>query len=277
MTTNRQVAARDSADFFRSNPVFTLGQLSSSLGGPERRKRALERVKYFVSRGRVKPLARGLYAVVPPGVDAKTHEPDLFLVAHALRPDAVFSHHAALELLGAGHSVWHACTAFTGGRRTSLVLGASEVRFVDHPAPLRRRGLESLGVRVVHYRGQALRVTGRERTLLDGFRQPRLVGGLDELVESAAGFGMLDLDLLTRLLDAYGQRALWAAIGWFLERFARTFFVTPERLTVFEAHRPRSPQYVPRSLRGGKLVRRWNLVLPAAVVRGGEPDEPRSP
>ncbi len=118
-----------------------------------------------------------------------------------------------------------------------------------------------------------LRVSGPERTLVDGFRQPRLVGGLPELVESAAGFGVLDLDLLKRILDAYDRKALWAATGWFLERYRDTFFVPEDYLADFEKKKPRSPQYLPPGERPGTLVPRWNLVLPTNVVRGGEPDE----
>lgn len=52
-----------------------------------------------------------------------------------------------------------------------------------------------------------LRVTGPERTLIDGFRRPDLVGGLPELVESAAGFPVMDLPLLFDLLEAHAQDA----------------------------------------------------------------------
>jgi hypothetical protein len=123
--------------------------------------------------------------------------------------------------------------------------------------------------------GRALRVTGPERTLLDGFRQPRLVGGLGELVESAAGFGTLDLALVKKLLELYNKRMLYGAVGWFLERYQREFFVPQTYLADLEKERPRSRQYLPRGRRrGGTLARRWNLVLPESIARGKEAGEP---
>jgi hypothetical protein len=46
-----------------------------------------------------------------------------------------------------------------------------------------------------------------------------MVGGLDELVQSAAGYPVLDLELLEKVLRRYDIANSWAAAGWFLERF----------------------------------------------------------
>lgn len=84
--------------------------------------------------GRLKVLARGVYAVVPRGTAPEALRPDPFLVAAAARPDAVFSHHAALELLGAAHSVWNECTAYASRRRRPIELDGTTVCFLDVPA-----------------------------------------------------------------------------------------------------------------------------------------------
>lgn len=269
MKTDRQPKA-DRSEPFPAGSVFTLDAFAEDLNG--RRDRARDRVKYHLARGRLKAVARGVYAVVPPGRSAAAYTPDRYLVASAVRPDAILSHHAALELLGAAHSDWNLCTAFTARRRQPLQLNGVRVLFVRDPSPLDDQRLRESGTRKLDREGTALCVTGPERTLLDGFRQPRLAGGLGELVESAAGFGVLDLDLLLELLALYDQRVLWAAAGWFLERFRKRFFVDDSYLQKLEAKRPKSKHYLPRGARrGGVLVPRWNLVLPANVARPGEP------
>jgi predicted transcriptional regulator of viral defense system len=222
----------------------------------------------------VKVVSRGVYAAVPPGIDPKSFQPDRYLVASAVRSDAIFSHHAALELLGAAHSDWNVSSVFTSRRRPSLAMNGASVLFLQDPPRLRSTALRTMGTREVERVGITLLVTGPERTLLDGLRQPRFAGGLAELVESAAGFGVLDLDLLLSLLRVYDQRTLWAGAGWFLEGHRNRFFVTEEYLRELEKNRPRSRQYVPRGRRrGGVLVSRWNLVLPENVVKGADPDE----
>ncbi len=272
MASKRQPNRLDVSGFFATHSAFTLSELAEAMGGGERTSSARERVKYYLRRGRLRRLSRGVYATVPAGVPAERYQPDRYLVAAAVRADAVFSHHAALELLGFAHSDWNVCTVLTAHRRPALQLEGARVVFLQPPAALRSAKLWKLGTRRVERQGKPLRVTGPERTLLDGFRQPRLVGGLPELVESAAGFGVLDLNLLHKLLGLYGQRMLFGAAGWFLERYQKEFFVPDRFLKELEKRRPRSRQYLPRGRRrGGVLARRWNLVLPDGVVRGRAP------
>jgi predicted transcriptional regulator of viral defense system len=272
MVTRRQVEA-SLETYLRSHEVFTLDELTRAVprrGGREAVRNAL---KYHVRQGRVKSVSRGVYASVPVGLHPEGYQPDRFLVASKVRSDAIFSHHAALELLGAAHSDWSVCTVFTGTRRLPVRLGSVTVRFLPNPRALERRKKPDAGTVQVTRSAVALRVTGPERTLLDGLSRPDLAGGVAELVASAEGFGVLDLELLRRLLDLYGEKLLWAATGWFLERNRTRFFVSDEYLEGLRRHRPKQPQYLLRGERGGAMARGWNLILPAGFDEGREPDE----
>ncbi len=274
MRAKRQLERFDTAAFLAKNPVFTLEDLRRALGGARGRRAALERVKYYLKRGKLKPVSRGVYAAVPGGVKAAAFKPDRFVVAAAVRPDSVFSHHSALEILGAAHSDWNVCSAFTAKRHAPIEVAGVKHLFLQDPRGLRKGNVRHMGARRTVREGRTLWTSGPERTLLDGFRQPRLVGGLVELVESARGFGVLDLDLLNKLLAAYDQKILYAAVGWFLEMTRRQFSVPESYLDNLEKKRPRSRHYLPRGRRrGGVLAARWNLVLPEEIVRGREPDE----
>ncbi len=211
--------------------------------------------------------------MVPPGTAPDALRPDPFLAAAAARPDAVFSHHAALELLGAAHSVWNECTAYTFSRRRPLALDGTTVRFLEVPEALGEGSGRGLGTRKVERRGRLLETTGPERTLVEGFRRPRLAGGLEELVSSAGGFTTLELELLGEVLARYDVANLWAATGWFLERTRETFHASEAVLERYATRVPASPQYLDRSRRGGVLHRRWNLIVPAELERLGGQDE----
>ena len=260
-------------EFFARSPVFSLEEAARELAPPGGRAGTVERLKHHLATGRLKLLGRGLYAVVPPGTAPEALRPDPFLVAAAARPDAVFSHHAALELLGAAHSVWNECTAYTNRRRRPLVLDGTTVRFLEVPEAMGEGPGRGLGTRKVERRGRLLETTGPERTLVEGFRRPRLAGGLEELVLSAGGFATLDIDLLGEVLARYGIANLWAATGWFLERTRETFRVPEAVLERFVTRVPASPQYLDRGRRGGILHHRWNLIVPAELERLGGPDE----
>ncbi|MFH0946293.1 MAG: hypothetical protein V2A76_13920 [Planctomycetota bacterium] len=218
-------------------------------------------------------VAPGLYAVVPAGGTPETFRPDPFLVAVAARPDAVFCFHSALELLGTAHAVWSDCTVYSSRRRRPIELNPGVVRFLQFPEPLHGEQDGALGTRRVERQGRLLVTTGPERTLVEGFRRPKHVGGLEELIVSASGFSSLDLELLEVVLERYGVAHLWSVTGWFLERFRQTFHVPEAVLERFAARVPAAPQYIERGRRGGRLERRWNLIVLPELDRFGEPDE----
>lgn len=122
-------------DFFNTRPVFSLNEAAEILAPRGGRSATLERLKYHMKGGRLKPVTRGVYAVVPPGVPVEGFQPDPFLTAATVRPDGIFSHHSALELLGAAHSVWHGYTLYTERRRRPLRVNSGEIHFLDPPAP----------------------------------------------------------------------------------------------------------------------------------------------
>lgn len=260
-------------DFFARHPAFSLGEAAQVLKPAGGRSGTLERLKYHVRAGRLKRVAREVYATVPRGQSAEQFRPDMFLVAAVVRPDGIFSYHSALELQGVAHSAWFQCTLFCAQRRPPLTTDGGRVLFLSHPAPLRKCGDVLVGTQQVEYRGQLLRVTGPERTLVEGFRRLDLVGGVAEFLEPVSGFPVLDLDLLERVLRCYSMAGLWAAAGWLLEMQQVQFHVPESFLQKLEALRPRAPQYLVRSRRSGRLVSRWNLILPPEIDRLGEPNE----
>jgi hypothetical protein len=261
-------------DFFAANPVFSLDEATFQLNPPRGRSGMVERLKYYLNADRLKLVTRGIYAVVPHGISVAGFTPDPFLVAIAIRKDAIFSFHSALELLGAAHSVWNHYTLYTSNRRRQLLLESSSLSFLSDPVSFARDEIRYIGTQKVERRGKLLRVTGPERTLIEGFRRSALSGGYEEFITSTSGFSILDLDMLTKILHCYNNANLWAATGWFLERFRTTFHVEESILLEMEKHRPRSPRYLERNQRGGVLVPRWNLILPVAIAKRNNSDEP---
>ena len=260
-------------DFFETHPVFSLEEAVRFLAPPGGKPGATERLKHHLATGRLKSLGRELYAVVPSGATAASFDPDPFLVAAAARPEGIFAHHSALELLGAAHSTWKVHTVYVRSRRRSITLGGGSIKFLVHPKPLVVNNARDLGVRKLERRGRWLRTTGPERTLVEGFRNPGYVGGLEELVVSASGFPVLNLDLLKNILDIYAVRKLFAAAGWFLENNQNTFHVPDQFLADLEKRCPQSPQYTLRDQRRGTLSSRWNLVLPDELNNIGGPND----
>jgi hypothetical protein len=106
MATNRKVNV-DVESFVRAHDVFSLGEATAALAHPSGKDGVRNSLRYYLRLGRLKSVARGVYASIPPTAESATFQPDRYLVAAKARADAVFSYHAAFELLGAAHSDWN--------------------------------------------------------------------------------------------------------------------------------------------------------------------------
>lgn len=261
-------------EFLATHTVFTLTEAVQALAPKGGRAAVQERLKYAAGNGRIKTIVSGVYATVPYGVDQKTYQPDPYLTTLAVRPDAIFCYHSALDLLGTAYSSWRHVSVFTARRRTTVRLNDVEIWFLSHPVPLERAAKTELGVLSIRRMEKMLHYTGAERTIVEGFRTPRLVGGLRELLASISGLPVLDLELLLEVLETYDKRVLWGATGWFLETYRERFFVGEAILDQIEKRVPRSPQYLVATERGGRLMPRWNIIVPNDLINGREPDEP---
>ena len=263
----------DTWTFMQTRRVFTLSEARRTLkrSGSERSVR--DRLNYYVRTRRLLPVTRGVYAAVPPGIDSARFQPDPFLIGATLRPDGVFGYYSALSLLGVARVDWNVVTVETVRRRRRLVVGGVRLEFVAPPRAILPLHQQRVGMTAVDRSGRALRVTGPERTLVEGLREPGRCGGIGELVAAAAGFPALDLDLVDRFLSAFDEKVLWASLGWFLERHRRSFSVSDSFLSRLEQRRPRSRVYLARGDGRGRLAPRWNLILPEALMSPGEPDE----
>lgn len=255
--------------FFRKHPVFTGEELRKHLSSHgEVGSRAQEALlAYHRKAGRIVRVRRGLYAVIPPGADADSYPVDLFLVAAKLTPDAVLSHHTALEFYGKAYSV-HTHFIYSASRPLSPLTFRSHVfRGTKFPKVLLRTGKEHVGVSSAERAGLEIRITSLERTLVDVLDRPDLSGSWEEIWRSLESIEFFDLDEVVRYALLLGNATTGAKVGFFLEEHRETLMVEEHHLKALHDLRPRQPHYLERSKRkSGRLVSEWNLVVPSEVL-----------
>lgn len=258
-------------DFFRRHPVFTGNDLAAHLAdygevGPRGQEALLA---YHQRRGRIVRVRRGLYAVVPPGSDAESFPIDPYLVAAKLTPDAVLSHHTALEFHGRASAVW-GHRVYSTTRPPSPVTFRSDVfRGVGFPAALRRVGAELMDVQEAERAGLPVRVTGLERTLVDVVDRPDLAGGWEEIWRTVGAIEFVDLDRIVAYALKLDNATTIAKVGLVVSQHQDTWMITDRQLRPLRDRRPRRPHYLDRSRRvSGHLVKDWNLVVPSEVLDG---------
>ena len=255
--------------FFRRHPVFTGAELAAHLTSRgevgARGQEAL--LAYYTKTGRVVRVRRGLYAVIPPGADPGSYPVDPYLLAAKLTPDAVLSHHTALEFHGRAYSVW-SHLIYSASRPVGPLTFRSQVfRGAKFPEALLRSGTKHFGVLTSERSGVAVRVTSLERTLVDVLHRPDLSGGWEEIWRSLESVEFFNVDQVVEYALLLGNATTAAKVGLFFDQHREALMVEERHLKPLRHRRPRQPHYLDRA-RGNSpcLVADWNLVVPKDVL-----------
>lgn len=257
--------------FFARHPVFTRTEFADycEASGTSGERTAEGLLFYHTQRGNLVRVRRGLYMVVPTGMDPETMAVDAYLLASRMVDDAVLAYHTALELHGFAYSATERLLYLTRHKDTRPVIFRSmSFRPVLVPKSLRDRGEQDPGVTTVDRIGLDVRLTTLERTLVDVLDRPDLGGGWEEVWRSLEAVPFFDLTAVVEYALLLGNATTVAKVGYFLEQHREALSVDEEHLRRLRGHVPAGPHYVKRGGREtGVFLRDWNLVVPESIVR----------
>lgn len=254
--------------FLNRHAVFTHDEFVTAVKGenshnPNTQKALLA---YYKNSGRILPLRRGLYAVVPPESTAKTLFPDPYLVAGKMAEDAVLAYHTALDFHGQGHSVYHQFVCCTESVIRLLEFRKERYCGVPFPKALLEKKKQFVEVERHNRGGVEIRVTSLERTLVDVFDRPSLAGSWEEIWNSLEDIEFLNLDKVIQYVKLLDNATTAAKVGFFLEQNREHFKVDDKILKRLRKLRPQKPHYMVRGNRRlGHFIADWNLVVPEDV------------
>jgi predicted transcriptional regulator of viral defense system len=254
-------------EFFARHPVFTHAEFVRAHAGQGRSEHTSNAaLAQGVAAGRLVRVRKGIYAAVPPGVSVEAARPDPYLVATKLRDDAVVGYHSALEFHGRAYSTWSRVQYVTAARVRSFRFRGTE--FVGEQAPAAVRDLPDFGggVNVRPHAGGEVRVTSLERAVVDVLHAPDRGGGWEEVSRSLELIEFLDLNEVLAFTAKLRSALTAARVGFFLERHAEGWMVEEKHLAALAPHVPRQPSYLDARRKSGRLLFRWNLVVPEALL-----------
>ncbi len=256
-----------SINFFESHPVFRHEEFVKA--HTARGRSALTSnnlLARHLASGRLVRVRRGLYAVVPRGVEPGHAAIDPYLIASKLTEDAVVAYHAALQFHGKSYSVWRRYFYLTHKRTRPFSF--RELEFVPVLAPGAARPVDDWrrGVAEVAHGGGRVRVTTIERTMVDVLDKPDKCGNWEEIWRSLELVEFYDLDSAITFALTFGSSLTVARVGFFLDQHRETLMVEDSHLDRLHAHAPRQPRYLDGTRKSGKLITRWNLIVPENVL-----------
>lgn len=253
--------------FFATHPVFTHAEfVTAHTAGGSSEHTSNSLLSKHLAGGRIVRIRRGLYASVAAGVDPAVLRPDPYLLATKASTDAVVAYHAALAFHGKAYSVWRRYAYLTAHRVRPFEFQGQEFVGVHVPAPVRALHDFGGGVLVRTHSGGEVRVTSLERCLVDLLHSPQHGGGWEEIWRSLEMVEYFDLAEVVRYTLLLGSALTVARVGFCLEQHGDAWMVEDEHLEPLRRHAPAQPSYLSARREPGKLVPRWNLIVPAYVL-----------
>lgn len=257
----------NSIEFLERHPTFTHQEFVDARAKRGTTLRTADNLlAMHLARGRIVRIRRGLYSTVPRGVDPERAPVDPYLVAAKLTPDAVVAYHAALQFHGKAYTIWRRFHYLTCRRARPSSFRGMEFVPVQFPAAVRR--LPDLGGGVVEarYGGGIVRVTSLERTLVDVLDAPARSGGWEEIWRSLEMVEFFDLDEVVRYTHELGSALTAARVGLFLELHREELMAEEPHLEALRELAPAQPRYLDAHRETGRLISRWNLIVPHRVL-----------
>jgi predicted transcriptional regulator of viral defense system len=239
-----------------ANGIFAFSAAEDFWGAGSTTRNVLSRLE---SKGWLERLERGKYLLVPlaAGVNRKWSE-DPLAVGSFLAPSGGAAYWTAVRHWGWTTQLPGTQFFITSRRRAALgtFLGVP-YRFIT----LKPDRVFGIGEEWVN--GLAIRVTDRERTLVDILDRPDLSGGIAEVSEALrTGWNEIDLALLTQYMERFGSGTVPKRLGYLAEEhglegvgdwIARWRSMMGSGITLLE--RGGSPT--------GRITRRWGLKINA--------------
>lgn len=255
--------------FFAEYPVFAYEEFVAYLSreGGYSQKSAWSLLNYHEKSGHILRIRRGFYASVPAAHYQKTYQVDPYLIAGRMTKDSVLGYHTALDINGFAYSVFHYFYFFAHKAIRKFAFQGMQFQALPLPKQLLDKQQENFGVTVINREGLNIRVTGLERTLVDVLNRPEYAGGFVEIWQSYAMVSILNLDKVIEYTLLLNNATLIAKVGFFLEQHREQFKVDEDHLKLLQTKIPVQKHYLERTKRTpGKLVKRWNLIVPEKIL-----------
>ena len=227
---------------------------------PNRRYIYRKYVDRLVELGKLQKIRRGLYVVLSPLEKPEKHTVDKLLIASKIRDKYYLGFHTALEYYGCANSLYN--EAYVCVKTQSRFDQFQYERFNFRPVFVKDVISE---VGETRYWESVIRVSGKERTLIECIDRVQYAGGWEECIKSLEGLGGLDMGKLLNLLHEQKKKILLRRIGYVLELLRRRspFYehVPDQLLNDLEAQVSGPPQYLVNGQKG-TLNKKWRLYIP---------------
>lgn len=117
---------------------------------------------------------------------------------------------------------------------------------------------------------KGIRITDKERTVLDCINKPELAGGDEKLVKNLELIGKLNGNKILKYLYNYNSKKMYTKTGFMLEWLNYVFDVEDDVINYCKSRQAHTKYYFNEKCKDNMLVSRWQLRVPKDILAGGE-------
>ena len=252
---------RRSLKFFATHPTFTRAEFARAFEHDPQSRTVNSLLSHHVRAGRIKSIGRGVFATISAGVLV-----DFYMVATKLRTDGIFAYRSALKLHGLSFHPADDLILLSAKRRMRRRTPLGIYQFVLPPKALSTTGQTEVEVVTIAQSCSEFRVTSIERTIVDVLNQPKLSGGVDEVLRSLEHVETLDGEKVVAYTMLLQKPTLAALVGWWLDRHRLKLGISSDVLRPLRYALPINPAYVLGAKPGDSVtIRHWQLLVPKRI------------
>ena len=217
-------------------------------------------------RGNVVRIKQGLYAPVPSGADPAKYPIDPYIIISALAPDTVIAYHSALQFHGFAYSVHFQHIFQSNHKIREFTFRQDRFKVVKFPKSL-PESKHAIYVDSIDYHGVMVRVTSKERTLVDTLDRINLSGGLEEVWRSLNSIQDVTIEKILQYALLLDNATTIAKVGFYLRLRQSEWKISESDFDRLKVKLPKSTHYLDRKNRTyGKYIKEWRIVVPTDLL-----------
>lgn len=205
----------------------------------------------------IKRIKYNLYAVCD--LEYGSVIPDQYMVGTKIQEDAFISYHSAFDYYGVKNQIFYLVYVSSKKKFEDFEFDGYSYEFVKN----------KYDFGIIEERG--IRITDKERTVLDNINRTDLAGGDEELIMCLELMGRLDNNKIKKYLRYYNSKKMYAKAGFVLETFKEHLGI--EDKTIDECHNNicNTHYYFDDETKRfeNQFISKWNLIVPKIFLTRG--------
>ena len=232
-------------------PVFSIKEVNDLYSSERTSRAALGRL---LKEKMVLKIRNGLYTCI----SGENGGPvaNRFQIASAITPSSHVSHHTAFEYYGITDQVFYEVFVGSETRFHDFEFDGYTYHYVKNEI---REGI------VLPEFGGGVKITDKERTILDSIKNMNLIAGLEEVLSCVTSVRVIDETKMLKYLALYDNAFLYQKTGFIFSEYQIELDISDEFINICKDRSGSSKRYLTNGINEPAYSGEWKLVYPQNI------------